>query len=83
MKVPVPDQERTPEVDFRGKKRTKKTHVSRTYPDPLLATKNTGFAHLSDIIHTLRENRHGLIVDVHGTHAACCAGWIVFGARYY
>jgi hypothetical protein len=46
-------------VDFRGKKRTNKTHVSCTDPDALLATKNTGVAYLSYTTHTLSENRHG------------------------
>ena len=64
-----PDQGRNPEVDFRGKKRSNKTHVSRTDPDALLATKNTGVAYLSYTTHTLSENRHGLIVDVHTTQA--------------
>ena len=66
---PGPDQGRNPEVDFRGKKRSNKTHVSRTDPDALLATKNTGVAYLSYTTHTLSENRHGLIVDVHTTQA--------------
>ena len=39
---PGPDQGRNPEVDFRGKKRTNKTHVSRTDPDALLATNAAG-----------------------------------------
>lgn len=66
---PGPEQGRNPEVDFRGKKRTNQTHVSRTDPDALLATKNTGVAYLSYTTHTLSENRHGLIVDVHTTQA--------------
>ena len=56
-------------MDFRGKKRSNTTHVSRTDPDALLATKNTGVAYLSFTTHTLSENRHGLIVDVHTTQA--------------
>ena len=66
---PGPDQGRNPEVNFRGKKRSNTTHVSRTDPDALLATKSTGVAYLSYTTHTLSENRHGLIVDVHTTQA--------------
>jgi hypothetical protein len=66
---PGPGQGRNPEVNFRGKKRSNTTHVSRTDPDALLATKNTGVAYLSFTTHTLSENRHGLIVDVHTTQA--------------
>lgn len=41
---PGPDRERNPEVDFGGKKRSNKTHVSRTDPMTLLATKTPGVA---------------------------------------
>ena len=54
---PGPDQGRNPEVDFRGKKRSNTTHVSRTDPDALLATKNTGVAYLSFTTHTLKIGR--------------------------
>jgi len=53
---PGPDQGRNLEVDFRGKKRSNTTHVSRTDPEALLATKNTGVAYLSHTTHTLRRN---------------------------
>ena len=66
---PGPDQGRNPEVDFRGKKRSNKTHVSRTDPQALLASKGGGVAYLSYTTHALAENRHGLIVDVHTTTA--------------
>lgn len=66
---PGPDQGRNPEVDFRGEKRSNKTHVSRTDPDAMLASKGGGIAHLSFTTHALAENRNGLIVDVHTTQA--------------
>ncbi|PTD96470.1 IS5 family transposase [Pseudothauera lacus] len=66
---PGPDQGRNPEVDFRGKKRSNQTHVSRTDPMALLATKTPGVAYLSYTTHVLGENRNGLVVDVHTTQA--------------
>lgn len=66
---PGPDQGRNPEVDFRGKKRSNATHVSRTDPESLLASKGGGVAFLSYTTHALAENRNGLIVDVHTTLA--------------
>jgi|JI10StandDraft_1071094.scaffolds.fasta_scaffold635680_1 transposase len=66
---PGPDQGRNPEVDFRGKKRSNETHVSRTDPMALLATKTPGVAYLSYTTHALGENRNGLVVDVHTTQA--------------
>ena len=50
---PGPDQGRNPEVDFRGKKRSNKTHVSRTDPQALLASKGGGVAYLSYTTHAL------------------------------
>ena len=66
---PGPDQGRNAEVDFRGQKRSNRTHVSRTDPQALLASKGGAGAHLSFTTHALAENRHGLIVDVHTTQA--------------
>ena len=66
---PGPDQGRNAEVDFRGKKRSNATHVSRTDPESLLASKGGGVAFLSYTTHALAENRHGLIVDVRTTPA--------------
>lgn len=66
---PGPDQGRNPEVDFRGKKRSNTTHVSRTDPMALLATKTPGVAYLSYTTHALSENRNGLVVDVHTSRA--------------
>ena len=40
---PGPDQGRNPEVDFRGKKRSNKTHVSRTDPQALLPARAVGW----------------------------------------
>lgn len=66
---PGPDQGRNPEVDFRGQKRSNKTHVSHTDPQALLASKGGAGAYLSFTTHALAENRNGLIVDVHTTQA--------------
>jgi len=46
---PGPSQGRNPEVDFRGKKRSNQTHVSRTDPMALLATKTPGVAQSSQL----------------------------------
>ncbi|AOV15914.1 transposase [Acidihalobacter aeolianus] len=55
---------RNPTVDFRGQKRCRETHVSRTDPDALLYRKSEGTtAKLSYLGHLLMENRHGLIVE--------------------
>jgi transposase len=55
---------RNEEVDFRGEKRSNKTHVSTTDPDAMLYRKGPGMeAKLCFIGHTLMENRNGLIVD--------------------
>jgi len=51
---PGPDQGRNPEVDFRGKKRSNATHVSRTDPESLLASKGGGMAFLSYTTHWRR-----------------------------
>ena len=61
---------RNPLVDFRGQKRSNKTHRSATDPEARLYRKAAGqetkLAHLG---HTLCENRHGLIVAVEVTEA--------------
>ena len=67
--TPGPDQGRKPEVDFRGKKHSNATHVSRTDRETLLASKGGVMAFLSYTTHALAENRHGLIVDVRTTPA--------------
>lgn len=61
---------RNPEVDFRGERRRRETHVSRTDPQALLYKKARGqAARLSYLGHLLTENRHGLVVDVELTQA--------------
>jgi transposase len=61
---------RNPEVDFRGERRRRETHVSRTDPEALLYRKGNGQpAELAFLGHVLIENRHGLLVDVELTQA--------------
>jgi len=60
---------RNPEVDFRGQRRRRETHVSHTDPDALLMKKGQQAAKLSYLGHLLTENRHGLVVDVELTQA--------------
>lgn len=51
-------------ADFRGKRRSNKTHASKTDPDARLARKGMGKeARLSYQASVLMDNRHGLIVD--------------------
>jgi transposase len=60
-----PDDPGNPSVDFRGEKRSNKTHESTTDPESKLATKGNGqTAKLSYSGHILMENRNGLCVDV-------------------
>jgi transposase len=55
---------RNEEVDFRGEKRSNKTHASTSDPDALLYRKGPGMeAKLCYIGHALMENRNGLFVD--------------------
>ena len=55
---------RNEEVDFRGEKRSNKTHASTTDPDAMLYRKGPGMeAKLCFIGHALMENRNGLFVD--------------------
>ena len=61
---------RNPEVDLRGQRRSRETHVSTTDPQAQLYTKGSGqTAKLSYMGHLLTENRHGLVVDVELTQA--------------
>jgi transposase len=53
-----------PWVDFRGHKRSNKTHRSVTDPEARLYTKTTGVAYLQHSMHVLMENRHGIGVDI-------------------
>jgi len=62
---------RNPEVDFRGQRRRRETHVSRTDPQAQLYTKAPGHtAKLCYMGHLLTENRHGLVLDVELTEAS-------------
>jgi len=61
---------RNPTVDFRGEKRSRETHESKTDPDALLFKKSKGTtAKLSYMGHLLMENSHGLVVDAQVTPA--------------
>ena len=61
---------RNAEVDFKGQKRSNKTHTSTTDPEALLFRKSTAAAaELSYMGHLLIENRNGLIVDADLTQA--------------
>ena len=52
-------------VDFKGQKRSNKTHRSTTDPEARLYTKSSGqTALLHHSMHVLMENRHGLGVDI-------------------
>ncbi|HEU4753120.1 MAG TPA: IS5 family transposase, partial [Armatimonadota bacterium] len=52
-------------VDFKGQKRSNKTHRSTTDPEARLYTKSSGQAALlCHSVHVLMENRHGLGVDI-------------------
>lgn len=59
---PADDDPGNPSVNFRGEKRSNKTHRSVTDPDARLARK-TGGAFLGYQASVLTENRHGLIVQ--------------------
>lgn len=53
-----------PWVNFRGEKRSNRTHRSVTDPEARLYTKATGIACLQHSTHVLMENRHGIGVDI-------------------
>lgn len=56
---------RNPDVDFKGERRSRETHISRTDPDALLYKKALSeAARLTYMGHVLVENRNGLVVDV-------------------
>ena len=86
---------RNPEVDFRGQRRRRETHVSTTDPQAQLYTKGSGqTAKLCYLGHLLTENRHRLVLDVELTEASgyaeretalamldrCAAGGATLGA---
>jgi transposase len=55
---------RNPTVDFRGEKRSRDTHESKTDPDAYLFKKSQGSeSKLAYLGHLLMENRHGLVID--------------------
>ena len=57
-------------ADFRGTKRSNKTHESKTDPEAKLIKKAVGKeAKLSFAVHALMENRNGLIADVRVSQA--------------
>ena len=61
---------RNPEIDWRGERRSNKTHRSTTDPEARLARKgNNQAAKLCYAGHSLTENRNGLIVDCELTEA--------------
>ena len=61
---------RNPYMDFRGQRRSRDTHSSRTDPEARLYTKGAGqTAKLCYMGHVLTENRHGLVVGVALTEA--------------
>ena len=61
---------RNAEVDFKGQKRSNKTHTSTTDPEAMLFRKsNAAAAELSYMGHLLIENRSALIVDAELTPA--------------
>jgi transposase len=61
---------RNAERDFRGEKRSNKTHASTTDPDARLYRKGNGqSSRLCFMGHMLMENRNGLIVGAALTHA--------------
>jgi transposase len=67
---PPPDDPGNPSIDFRGERRTNATHASTTDPEARLYKKAKGQeAKLCYLGHVLMENRHGLVVDTHVTHA--------------
>jgi len=65
-----PMQDRNPEIDFHGQKRSNATHASTTDPDARLYRKGQGKeARLCHMGHALMENRSGLIVETETTLA--------------
>ena len=59
-----------PEVDFKGQKRTRDTHQSKSDPDALLFRKSKQEGSIPCYMgHVLTENRNGLVVDTRLTQA--------------
>lgn len=56
--------DRNPEIDFKGEKRSNETHESKTDPEAKLYTKSKAeTSKMSYMGHVLMENRNGLAVD--------------------
>ena len=71
-----PDDSGNPTVDFRGHKRSNKTHESTTDPDARLYRKSFGTeSKLCFSAHVLMDNRHGLAVDARLTEANPRCEW--------
>jgi transposase len=78
-----------PSVDFKGEKRSNKTHESSTDPDAKIYTKSKGMAaKLFFMGHLLMENRNGIpieadttIASYHAEHEAALAMFDNFGTR--
>lgn len=67
---PPPDDPGNPTVDYRGQRRSNKTHASTTDPEARLYRKGWGMeARLSFSGHALMDNRKGLCVDTTVTPA--------------
>jgi len=65
-----PDDPGNPSVDFRGEKRSNRTHQSTTDPEARLMRKSEGDkARLAYSLNALMENRNGLLVDFRVTEA--------------
>jgi transposase len=61
---PPADGGRNEDIDFRGEKRSNRTHAATTDPDAMLYRKGPGMeAKLCFIGHALMENRNGLFVE--------------------
>jgi transposase len=58
-----------PDVDFRGEKRTNKTHESSTDPESRIYKKGVQSARMSYLGHVMMENRNGIAVDARVTQA--------------
>jgi len=59
-----PDDPGNPTVNFHGERRSNETHESTTDPESRLARKSNGTtARLSFSLHSLMDNRNGLLVD--------------------
>jgi transposase len=59
------DDPGNPTVNFRGERRSNRTHQSLTDPEARLARRSKGVASkLAHAAHVLMENRNGLVVDV-------------------